>query len=205
MPVKFYFHVDGLDEFCGNHREVIHILQDLSGSSYVKQCLSSRPHIYFEDAFGKCEEHVLRLHELTEDGIKLFAGENLLSYQKNLESIDPVLFANMVNDISNRAQGVFLWVRLVVVSLSKGLQNGDSISILQERLQALPTELEEFSDHILISVEPIYHKRIASAFLVALKANTPMKIIHYSFLEEQEQDPTLCFKLPYERYSDNEI
>jgi len=40
---KFYFHIDGLDEYHGDCWEVIETLQDLSRAPNIKLCLSSRP------------------------------------------------------------------------------------------------------------------------------------------------------------------
>jgi hypothetical protein len=52
MSRKFYLHVDGLDEYHGDHLEVIEILKSISTSPNVKLCVSSRPWNCFELALG---------------------------------------------------------------------------------------------------------------------------------------------------------
>jgi hypothetical protein len=50
----------------------------------------------------------------------------------------------IVKDIVAKADGVFLWVVLVVVSLLEGLSNRDEISYLQRRIDLLPQDFGEF-------------------------------------------------------------
>lgn len=67
ISVCFYFHIDGLDEYSGDHSDVIEILQDLtaSASACIKICASSRPWNCFEDAFGEDTDRKLYLQDLT--------------------------------------------------------------------------------------------------------------------------------------------
>ena len=48
---------------------------------------------------------------------------------------------------------MFLWVTLAVNSLLAGLTDGDSIEDLQQRLDALPPDLENLFDKILDSIK----------------------------------------------------
>lgn len=51
--------------------------------------------------------------------------------------------ANLVEEVVEAAQGVFLWVEVVVRSLLEGFQNHDEIGALAEKLLELPTDLED--------------------------------------------------------------
>jgi hypothetical protein len=42
-PISLFFFIDGLDEFKGEHPELIGIFQEVSQHPSVKICLSSRP------------------------------------------------------------------------------------------------------------------------------------------------------------------
>jgi hypothetical protein len=96
------------------------------------------------------------------------------------------LFNDLIQDIVDRAQGVFLWVRLVVRLLRDSIINDDPVSILHERLRAIPSNLEELFELILDSVDNIYRSRMASTFLAALKTPRHLKMIHYHFLEQED-------------------
>ncbi|KAI4674293.1 uncharacterized protein J4E84_010668 [Alternaria hordeiaustralica] len=117
--------------------------------------------------------------------------------------LEPSLFDDLIHDIGERAQGVFLWVRLVVKSLRNGIINEDPVSLLQERLRAIPSDLEEFFEHILGSVERIYRSRMASTFLAAMRSPHQLELIHYYFLEQG--NPTFGFEMPSMRWRHSSI
>ncbi|KAI4950203.1 hypothetical protein J4E91_004859 [Alternaria rosae] len=146
--------------------------------------------------------NVLRLHDFTRPDIELFARENLLSYDRTTD-LEPNLFDDLIHDIGERAQGVFLWVRLVVKSLRNGMINEDPVSLLQERLRAIPSDLEEFFEHILGSVERIYRSRMAGTFLAAMRSPRQLKLIHYYFLEQG--NTTFGFEMPSKRWRHSSI
>jgi len=73
-------------------------------------------------------------------------------------------------------------------SLQKGLANGDSILMLQNRLRALRTDQEPFFENILKSADKPHQEKLGSMFQIALKVNEPLSILMYSFLESEETD-----------------
>jgi len=203
VVTKFYFQVDGLDEYYGDSWDVIETMRDLSAVPNVRLCLSSRPWNCFQMSFGQANPHVLRIHDFTRPDIELFARETLLrSYRPGVD-LESHVFDDLIGDIGERAQGVFLWVRLVVRSLRDGIVNEDSVSLLQERLRAIPSDLEDFFEQILGSVEEIYQSRMAGTFLAAMRTPRQLDLIHYYFLEQE--DKTFGFDLPSKRWSDSEI
>jgi hypothetical protein len=103
----------------------------------------------------------------------------------------------------HRAQGVFLWVWLVVRSLRDGIINDDPVSIFHERLRAISSDLEEFFELILYSVDDIYQSRMASTFLAAPKTPRLLKMIHYHFLDQE--DPAFGQALTATQWSNSEI
>lgn len=75
-----------------------------------------------------------------------------------------------------------------------GLTNDDCSTILYERLRALPSDLEDFIDLLLTSVDPIYWTRLANTFIAALRAPSAMNLMHYYFLDQDnplrdDEDP----------------
>lgn len=61
-----------------------------------------------------------------------------------------------MDQISLKADGVFLWVSLVVSSLLEGLQNRDDISDLQRRIDLLPPDLESLFAAMLQQIPEFY-------------------------------------------------
>jgi hypothetical protein len=51
VSTKFCFFIDGLDEYSGDEEETLRLMLDISSSSNIKICVSSRPWNTFLDAF----------------------------------------------------------------------------------------------------------------------------------------------------------
>lgn len=182
---RFCFFIDGLDEFDGDHTEVLEVMEGLT-SDHIKICFSSRPWNVFQNAYGANCGLKLQLQDINRQDILRFV-EGTLSKERhfrNLQASDN-RYDNLVNEIVEKASGVFLWVFLVVQSLRRGICNSDTISELQDRLRILPTELEEFFQNILDSVEKVYHRQAARLYLIRLSAQGVLTTMTASFFDEK--------------------
>ncbi len=160
------FFIDGLDEYEGDHEIIVDFLKTLSMSSHIKFCLSSRPWLLFEDAFKRYPG--LRLQDLTFNDIKSYVAHELEGHDRmrKLAMEEPGHASELVKEIVSKAAGVFLWVKLVVRELLRGLRNRDDISDLRTRLHALPSELERFYAHMLKQIEPLYRHQAFRTFQI---------------------------------------
>jgi hypothetical protein len=70
----------------------------------------------------------------------------------------------LINGVVVKARGVFLWVKLVVQSLLRGLSDYNRISDLRKRVEYLPEDLEELYDQMLGNSEPFYHEQASYLF-----------------------------------------
>jgi len=205
---KFCIFIDGLDDYSGDHQELVNLLKSVFGSSIIKLCISSRPRNIFQENFGGDKFTHLLLEDLTRNDIKLFIREKLednVSFQ-NLEQKDPRC-RDLAEEIVNKAQGVFLWVTLVVRSLLKGLTNADRIADLQRRLREFPQELEPYFKHMLDQIEDIYQEESAQLFYIALSADEPHTLATYMFMidDEHHQDAMIQDDAPIHFLSVDEI
>lgn len=186
---KFCFFVDGLDEYEGDHTEVIRILNDFASNGDIKICFSSRPWNVFEKGYGENFGKKLELEKLTQGDITRFVKEKLFddSRFQELKARD-IRYNDLVTEIANKARGVFLWVFLVVRSLRRGLTNEDTISELQERLRILPTDLEEYFRRMLDSVEGLYHRQAARLYLMRLDHSGILSTMTVSYFDEDNSN-----------------
>lgn len=171
-PLRLILLIDGLDEFDTgvlNHSELSKVFTSAAKSSSFKAILSSRPENAFEDAFRDCPK--LSLH-LSRNDVVIYVNDKLHDHPRmqQLAYQSPKDTKALVSDLVQAAQGVFLWVRLVVRSLLEGLQNHDEIAILTERLHELPTDLEELFQYMLQRV-PIRYKEGMSQMFQVLRSN----------------------------------
>ena len=129
----------------------------------------------------------IHLQDLTRDDISalvrstLGASEPFLALQKGNEYASKTLLASIVAD----AQGVFLWVALLLNLLEDELCSGiSSISALQNIVWSVPKELEEFLRQILESI-PNHHQH--GAYFVLSMA---LRMLGYHLSEKGTFDKT---------------
>ncbi|KAL9609000.1 MAG: hypothetical protein Q9167_006209, partial [Letrouitia subvulpina] len=154
--VKICLFIDGLDEFEGDHKEIINLFKALPNISdgNLKICLSSRPWSTFERAFSSVP--TFRLQELTfydmvEYVTDKFREDPRLRKMLQDEASDS---GKLVMEIVKRADGVFLWVTLVVRSLINDFEDSNRVIDVKRRLLVLPTNLDQFFQHTLFEIQP---------------------------------------------------
>ncbi|OBT75676.1 hypothetical protein VF21_05181 [Pseudogymnoascus sp. 05NY08] len=182
--LRFVFLIDGLDEFDGQHRELVDLIITASKLSNVKICVSSRPWLVFEDAF---EGHPnLLLEQLSYSDIKLYVRDKFEENKRyvQLRSRESTYAADLVESVVEKASGVFLWVYLVVDSLLQGLDNADRVSDLQRRLELIPSDLEELFDKMLNSLEPFYFSHACQLIQIVRASQEPLTLLALSFADE---------------------
>ncbi|KAE8392595.1 hypothetical protein BDV23DRAFT_192534 [Aspergillus alliaceus] len=158
-------------------------------SENIKICLSSRPWGMFEDAYGARADHKLYLENLTQDDMKAYI-QSEFSLHPEWESLvqKDSRYHAFVTEIAERAQGVFLWLVLVVRLLREGISNGDTLSFLQKRLRRIPGDLNMFFEYMLESLDPIYETCVSHIFTIALTAPEPLPLMVYTFVESELED-----------------
>lgn len=186
--VKLCLFIDGLDEYGGDHGDLIELLSQLSQSPNIKLCVSSRPWLDFVDAFDKnpCK---IYLQDLTRQDIVSYVTDKLERNDKfrALQSMSRETASQFIQIISKRSEGVFLWVYLVVRSLLRGLQNSDDLRTLRTRLDALPSALEDYFERILLSIEDIYRPRTARLFLTLCYARRSFPVLTFFFFNLDDE------------------
>ncbi|KAK8230361.1 hypothetical protein HDK90DRAFT_490627 [Phyllosticta capitalensis] len=157
--VKFFLLVDGLDEFESldegddptkekASRERTSELATtmklfLGAESYhdVKICFASRPTEtikYHLDRFPS-----LRIHDHTRDDIRLYTNKQLGEFKhwEWFEPEKPDAMERLSEMIQDKAYGVFMWVRVVVMEILEQLQYGPNFLDLQQIVESSPEEL----------------------------------------------------------------
>ena len=152
--------VDGLDELDGDHRDFLQMIRDLTENSNIKCCFSSRPERPFKEFLSS---YSLRLQDLTRDDIREYVEESLeqLAQVGSLSTAQAKWKENLKSRICENADGVFLWVNLVLKSQINGIRNDDSLDDLEKKLFSLPADVEELYLHLLNKVNKFYQKEAA--------------------------------------------
>ncbi|KAH8900918.1 hypothetical protein GQ53DRAFT_608318, partial [Thozetella sp. PMI_491] len=140
---------DALDEFDGHHNLICSFLTQLvnippDSFTTVKVCFSSRPWQIFQKEFG--QHPGFRIQDHTQNDIRDYCLGALSDLSEDIPCI-----LELVPNIVHRAAGVFLWVRLVLAQLSDAASTTQDPSLpdLQNIIDSLPTELNDFYDFII--------------------------------------------------------
>lgn len=188
LDLKFCIFVDGVDEYDGeDYTHIIEVLKNLNASPSVKICLSSRPWNIFISAFGADTRRRLLLEDHNGDDIQRYV-ENRFQMDEQfalLQSRDPQS-SDLVDQIVRNAQGVFLWVRIVVSNLLRGLSNDDSLPDLHRRLQSFPTNLKAYFQHMFDSIDDFYREETAEILLICLEGIQPLSLLALWFYEQEK-------------------
>ncbi|SPJ73845.1 related to small s protein [Fusarium torulosum] len=186
----FCIFLDGLDEAKDlehlpwpdwTDSQVIHNLLEVKN---LKLCASSREELAFCSFFKAASR--LRIHQLNNYDITHFVRERL-----DICGLDCRDRDSLLRKVVQRAEGVFLWVVLVVDSLNRAIrQSYTTIEMLEERLEQTPSNLTELyvdmwgrigDDAQLPSI-----RAIASRYFNLVIATRKMN--NYRGINNQEQD-----------------
>jgi hypothetical protein len=188
----FCFLIDGLDEYAGDAGEqglFADKIQKLASSSMVKICVASRPWTAFENVFGADPDRMLKVQDLTRDDMNRFI-RNTLEENPRFAMISrrDRRAMGLIHEIRDSAQGVFLWVVLVVKSLLAGATQEDDIEELTKRLRALPGDLKGFFQRMLDSIDDSYEQH-ASRILLLAQCATPLPLMAFSWVRVEIKTP----------------
>lgn len=164
--------VDGLDEYEGEHTDLIDLLSTLAENPHIKLCISSRPWNVFTRAYRNRVDGELAVQDLTKLDIETYIKDKMLanSIYTKLQSQYPKECGTLIDKITERAEGVFLWIFLVVRSLLRGLGNDDDLETLTRRLEEYPRDLDGYFQRMFDRIESVYSKQSARLMLASLSA-----------------------------------
>lgn len=190
---KVHLFIDGLDEYDGTEEELDELtalIKQWALLPHLKICVSTRPWAVFEANFGDGQVPGINLQDLTSDDIALFVADSFINLplMKALRQANPERMPDFYSSIVKKAEGVFLWVRLVVRSLITGLRNGDEMSVLQERIDELPPDLESLYRHLLQRIPERYWNASSRLFRIVQSAKSPRAQLLW-YAGERAYDP----------------
>ncbi|KAF1849701.1 uncharacterized protein K460DRAFT_411532 [Cucurbitaria berberidis CBS 394.84] len=193
VPINICLFIDALDEqsegYYENHATLLNYLRLLTERAdgrvvRLLLCLTSRPETIFVDCLRGYPG--FRIHEHTQTDIHMFVNNRLTEYLHSrpdlvANSNNTTYFQTLCERICRRAEGVFLWVKLIVVDIIEGLRDGDAPSSLQKKLDTLPGDgdLHQLYTGILLRLTPNYLHEAFLMLWVAYAANEPMPLVEF--------------------------
>ncbi|KAI4621947.1 hypothetical protein J4E80_004322 [Alternaria sp. BMP 0032] len=206
LEVKFCFFIDGLDEYDGAEEDVVNVLEFLSDSKDIKICASTRPRKVFKEFFHK-QSRTFDIKDFTKEDIGRHVQRELAENEK-FRRLENSNFAceTLTKAISDRAQGVWLWVYLVTRDLVRAVNRNEGVDMLWKIMTQFPADLEKYFSHILKAVESQYLEEMSQIFLITVDELQPLPLYAFSLLLESEcKNPAYAINLPIRPLRDSDL
>ncbi|KAK8145537.1 hypothetical protein G3M48_004305 [Beauveria asiatica] len=202
--MKICLFVDGMDEFEGNHAMMIHLFRSLATgkrADNVKMCLSSRPWAVFRDAFEFAVPN-LKLQELTYGDMRQYVSETLARsgdvnciLQQDTDKGSP-----FVDALIDRADGVFLWVRLAVEKVLERFAKEEGMQGLRDILAALPADLDELFAKLLFRDQTAQELEQSAALYSLMRAREEVA----DFVRNDDANSLTVWELAFALYKQDD-
>ena len=169
--------IDGFDECEGSHADQLDFLKDLVESSKgsklsIKICIASRPDVDIQLRLSMYPS--LAIHRLTNPNISLYVTRRLKAAWELMASQPDGTTATfdqeLIDNVVRKAEGVFLWVNLVVTQLVMAIEAEAEGSDLHRQVARSPEGLEQLYQSIVAKIPQV---RLPDAInLLQLAAST---------------------------------
>lgn len=198
---RYCFFIDGLDEYDGDENDVVEMLKTLSFSGHVKICASSRPlrtyetHLY--NSGLRERGRTFNIADFTKNDMRVSVHERLheskkfkyLAYNGVEEGEMNPICKSIINDISEWADGVWLWVFLVTHQLVRQVERNESLTMLRRIVDSFPADLEKFFERIIEKIDDLHKEEMAQTFLVTVDELQPLPLYAFRLLERERENP----------------
>ncbi|KEY71726.1 hypothetical protein S7711_02953 [Stachybotrys chartarum IBT 7711] len=179
IPKPICVFIDGLDETCDadGPAKLLDFVFRLVQIDHIKVCVSSRAEWPFVQRLRHARK--LLVQDLTLPDMRVYVRKRLHRPMER-SGMSPKFNAMILDVLTHKSSGVFLWLELATRSIMSGMEKGDSESEIRARLDALPIALEalyqdmwaRLNDDILV-----YRARAAEYFRLSM-LNTPPFIVN---------------------------
>lgn len=181
---KFCLFIDALDECHFPRFQDIRFLSEmvdkLPPGLAVMICLSSRPTPLISHTFRHIPASILEDHNAHD--IRRFIDNEIAS----VGSLD-AKFQIVWDEISRKAQGLFMWVRLVLIDfildeVRRHIINGNPLSpeVLLDMISRMHPNLQEIYKRMLSKIEPRDHAESARMLQLVLCAVRPLSLEEFT-------------------------
>ncbi|KAK0701077.1 hypothetical protein B0H67DRAFT_547600 [Lasiosphaeris hirsuta] len=174
MDLVLFF--DALDEFDGHPDMISRFMKSLlstnstSSGARVKVCLSSRPWESFKVQFSPYPSFALQDH--TKRDVEAYVVGTLAA-----PSVSNQAILKLATHIIERANGVFLWVklalRLLLETAAKASEGLGLSDILEQKLRELPGDLFEFYELIVERIGEQNRRRTFALLELLIRDDSP--------------------------------
>lgn len=145
----------------------------------LKICLASRSWPLFESELGNNPQiPSFAIHNYTTKDIETYATTLLAEPLQNLHlsSTHQDDYLQLAAEIMKRANGVFVWVRVVVENSRRHIIDGTSVNVLRNRILEYPEELDQLYEYTVRRIPEDYLEELQVALKVVYSSRTALTL-----------------------------
>ena len=199
-PLRVCLFIDGFDECQGDHREQLDFLTDWVRSSSnkklsVRACVASR--VETEIELRLSNEPTFAIHHFTEGDISTYVTErlgkawDLMAQQRNGTTAEHD--QDLIDKVVEKAEGVFIWVTLVVSQLVVAIEEEVEAFDLHRLLADLPEGLERLYASIIDKIDQrFWHDTINFLNIFRIHNAGTMTLLEFSAAVQDPMTAISC-------------
>lgn len=137
--------IDALDEYDGEDVEIASFLDTISRKvpPNIRLCISSRPYPDFAFQFLNCSG--LKVHDHTFEDIRSYVRQRF----QEVSASDNAIYVPLIEATLQKAEGIFLWVKLACDELQRGWRRYESPAQLHAHLKDMPKDIHSMYRRII--------------------------------------------------------
>ncbi|EKG15205.1 hypothetical protein MPH_07652 [Macrophomina phaseolina MS6] len=179
-----------MDELEGDRTEIISLLERFTAPGRGKLCVSSRVWNVFERAYGsRCQQ--MRVERLTRSDLRHYVHSRLRGDEFMSQILDKEqdTRTNWIEKLLDNAEGVFLWVKLVVGLLLKDSVNEPTLREVYRLVDEYPKQIDPLYERMLRAIDQSPFVRDAAQTLQLCLTLRVMTIAGLWFFSLEREDP----------------
>ena len=170
------FMIDAIDDFEGQDRACIEILEGLTSDSVnnahqLRICVSGSPSGYLCSTLSKCPQLTLEDHNF--DDMRLYAKDKLANL---ISTSEPEVSEEFVTYLSSIAAGMFRWIVHAIPEFLEAWQTYSSVSGAEYRLRSCPPALRPYYERMLARIPEDKSTQAYRIIRCALSALRPLNL-----------------------------
>lgn len=171
QAVNILLLIDGLDECGSNLRQMVRTLKDIQKQTNIRLCLASRPEAVLLASLRDTRQ--IKMQELNHAGIKSYAN-TILREVGSLLDLSTSAVGALLEEVTARADGVFLFVHFTFELIMQRLVQGLTIAEIRLEIRTMPQELSTMYDRIFDGIPLICRAEVA--FVLDLLEHGPREL-----------------------------
>ncbi|KAI0140697.1 hypothetical protein BJ166DRAFT_108575 [Pestalotiopsis sp. NC0098] len=188
--VRVFLFVDALDENENRHENEIlvqlfkrlsheYVKSKTQNAPWLKIFLASRSWPLFQNELGNNHQiPFFAIHDFTTKDIQSYATTLLVETLNNLH-LSPAHqndYLQLAAEIIERANGVFVWVRVVVEDSRRHIIDETSINVLRRKILECPEELDQLYEYTVRRIPEDYLEELQVALKVVYSSHTALTL-----------------------------